>query len=164
MAQRTISQAGSFSDDDINAINGNFTDLYTSNRVPTNMTAAGALTAAVNANRINTVNSAAGIAITLPASTGTGNTYPIFIGTTITSGNTTITAIGSDKISGNAYQSGATGAATAFYIASGTTVTLNGSTKGGIKGDYMSFRDVSAGLWNIEIDGSITSTAATPFS
>lgn len=163
MVQQTLSQAGAFSGDDINIINSNFSDLYTNNRLPANMTAAGAL-ATTNANRITTVNSAAGIAITLPPSTGSGNTYPLFIGTTITSGNTTITAAGSDKISGNSYQSGAAGAATAFYIASGTTVTFNGSTKGGIKGDYLSFRDVSAGLWQIEIDGSITGTAATPFS
>lgn len=164
MAQQTLSQAGAFSGDNIAAINANFTDLYTSNRVPTNMTAAGALTATTNANRINNINSAAGIAITLPLATGSGNSYPMFIGTTVTSSSTTITAAGSDKISGNAYQTGAAGAVTARYIAAGTAVTFNGTTSGGIKGDYLTFRDVATALWSVEIDGSITGVAITPFS
>lgn len=130
---------------------------------PVNITTAGALSSA-NAGKINTVNSAAGIALTLPAATGTGNIYTLFIGTTVTSIGTTITAAGSDKITGSAYQTGATGAATAFYIASGTTVTLNGTTKGGIKGDLLTFRDVGAALWSVEVLESITGTAATPFS
>lgn len=167
MAQATISQAGSFSDDDINALNANFTDLYvtapTAARVPANITAAGALGAA-NVNRTSTINSAAGIALTLPLAIGSGNEYRLFIGTTITSIGTTITAAGSDKISGQAMQTGATGAATAFYTAAGTVVTLNGTTKGGIKGDLVTFRDVATALWSVNVTGSITSTAATPFS
>lgn len=130
---------------------------------PINITTAQTLTTA-NAGKINTINSAAGIALVLPAATGTGNTYSFFVGTTVTSIGTTITAGGSDKISGSAYQTGATGAATAFYIASGTTVTLNGTTKGGIKGDYITFRDVATALWSVEVLESITGTAATPFS
>lgn len=129
-----------------------------------NITAAGALTAAVNAGVCNTVNSAAGIALTLPAATGTGNTYTLYINTTVTSIGTTIATIGSDKITGNAFQTGATGAATAFYIASGTTVTLNGTTKGGIKGDIVTFKDTASGLYSVKIEESITSSAATPFS
>lgn len=163
MTQQTIPDVGSYSVANQTAANNNFNDLYTNNRIPVNIAAALTLGAA-NANRLNTVNSAAGIAIVLPLATGTGNTYSFFIGTTITSIGTTFTAAGSDKISGNAYQTGATGAATNFYIAAGTTVTLNGTTKGGIKGDYLIFRDVSAALWNVVIEESITSTAATPFS
>lgn len=164
MAQQQVSQAGSFSNDDINVINANFTDLYQGTNDPVNITAALTLNPAANAGRINTVNSAAGIALVLPAATATGDEYKLFIGTTVTSIGTTITAAGSDKISGNAYQTGATGAATAFYIAAGTTVTLNGTTKGGIKGDFIVFRDVGAALWSVTVMGSITSTAATPFS
>lgn len=143
---------------DINTIAGGATKVV-------NVTTAGALTAAGNAGKITTVNSAAGIPLTLPAATGTGNIYTLFIGTTVTSIGTTIATIGSDKIAGNAYQTGATGAATAFLASgSGTTVTLNGTTKGGIKGDVIKFRDVSSGLYNVEIEESITSSAATPFS
>lgn len=167
MTQQILVKQGAFDADLENAINANFTDLYitapAAARVPANITAAGALGAA-NVNRVSNVNSAAGIALTLPLATGSGNNYQLFIGTTITSIGTTITAAGSDKISGNAYQTGATGASTAFYIAAGTTVTLNGTTKGGIKGDYIIFRDVASALWNVEIMSSITSTAATPFS
>lgn len=130
---------------------------------PVNITTAQTLTTA-NAGKINTINSAAGIALVMPAATGTGNTYTFFIGTTVTSIGTTITTGGSDKITGSAYQTGATGAATAFYIASGSVITLNGTTKGGIKGDLITYRDVGAALWSVEVLESITGTAATPFS
>lgn len=131
--------------------------------VPINITTAQTLTTA-NAGKINTINSAAGIALVMPAATGTGNTYTFFIGTTVTSIGTTITAGGSDKITGSAYQTGASGAATARYIASGTTITLNGTTTGGIKGDLITYRDVATALWSVEVLESITGTAATPFS
>lgn len=144
---------------------GSEVQMFAPNSTPANITAAGGLTAVANAGRVNTVNSAAGIALTLPASTGSGNSYTLYIGTTVTSIGTTIATIGSDKIAGNAYQTGATGAATAFLAAgAGTTVTLNGTTKGGIKGDIVKFRDISAGLYSVEIEESITGTAATPFS
>ncbi len=131
---------------------------------PVNVTAAGALSAAVNAGRVTTVNSAAGIALTLPAATGTGNIYRVYIGTTVTSIGTTITAAGSDKLWGNANQAGSAGAATIFYTAGGSIVTLNGTTKGGIKGDLLTFIDVGSALWSVSIESSITGTAATPFS
>lgn len=134
------------------------------NGAPVNITAAGALTAAANGNRINTVNSAAGIALTLPAATGSGTRFRLYIGTTVTSSATTITPNGSDKLVGNAFQTGATGAATNFYAAAGASLSFNGTTRGGIKGDYVDLEDVATAVWSTRVLGSITSTAATPFT
>lgn len=132
-----------------------------------NITAAGAITKAANANAgiVNTINAAAGIALTLPAATGSGDVYEFFVGTTITSLSTTITAAGSDKLAGNFSQTGATGAATNFGNAgTATTLTLNGTTKGGFKGDVFSFKDVGAALWSVNGRTAISGTAATPLS
>ena len=131
-----------------------------------NITAALTLNENVHEGKILTVNSAAGIAIVLPASTGQGARYRLFIGTTITSVGTTIkVANASDTMGGQALQTGATGAVTAFLASSTSdTITLDGSTTGGIKGDYIELEDVSLNLWRVTIIGSITGSAATPFS
>ena len=130
-----------------------------------NITAAGALTQAANSGVCNTVNSAAGIALTLPAATGSGASYTLYIMTTVTSVGTTITTASGDYLFGSAYQTGATGAATNF-LASGTKhiITLNGTTTGGIKGDLVKMKDTGVNQWSVEIEESITGTAATPFS
>jgi hypothetical protein len=41
---------------------------------------------------------------------------------------------------------------------------MDGSTKGGIKGDRVILKDVAAGLWSVTVIGSATGTEATPFS
>jgi hypothetical protein len=122
------------------------------------------VTAAAHAGKVVTLNRAAGIAVTLPAATGTGARYDFVIGTTVTSNTTTITRAGSDTMAGNARQTGAAGAATAFNTASGTVVTLNGSTLGGFVGDRVVLTDIAAAVWQVEVSSKITGTAATPFS
>lgn len=139
-----------------------------------NVTAATlAVNAADHAGKIVTLNAAAGQAVTLPAATGTGNKYTFQVGTTITSNSTTITTgvtgASCDCYEGQAQQTGATGAITAFKTAakgsSGSDViTFNGSTTGGIQGDIVEVTDIAAGVWMTKITGSITGTAATPFS
>ena len=44
------------------------------------------------------------------------------------------------------------------------TVSLNGTTTGGIKGDYLEFEDVSINLWAVRAACSITGVAATPWA
>lgn len=124
-----------------------------------------ALTQGGHANKTVQLNNAAGIAVALPAATGTGDVYSMEVGTTVTSNNTIITPAGSDKIQGFAVQTGAAGATTSFAAAgAGTLTTLNGSTKGGIKGDIITYKDVAAGQWQVLINSNITGTAVTPFS
>lgn len=122
-----------------------------------------ALTLASHSDKIVTVNAAAGCAITLPAATGTGARFRIFIGTTVTSNTTTITRAGADTMFGMIYQLADGGATLAAYECPGSTViTLDGSTKGGIKGDYFVLEDVASAVWSIIGHTSATGSEATP--
>lgn len=118
--------------------------------------------------RIITLNAAAGVAVTLPASVGGGAKYKFIIGTTITSVGTTIkVANTTDAFQGwSNYVGDDAAALTGFIAVAGTddTVTLNGTTTGGYVGDTVEFIDVGAGRWQVEIFGKATGGEATPFS
>lgn len=125
------------------------------------------VSAALHSGRIVTLNRAAGIAVTLPAATKTGCIYLFFIGTTITS-NSTVFSKGnaSDVISGIATINETAGPlTTGFLSASNTnTVTLNGTTTGGILGDWLQFVDVGTNQWMFSCMMAGSGTIATPFS
>lgn len=147
--------------------------VFGSPGAPVNSTAATlAITAALHANRVVTLNKASGQAVTLPAATGTGNKYMFSVGTTITSVGTTITA-GVTGASSDAFQGIALtedGATVTGYLAvagagGSDVITLNGSTTGGFAGDYIEMIDAGAGVWQItNFVTKSTGTAATPFS
>jgi hypothetical protein len=141
---------------------------------PVNVTASTlTVTAAAHAGRVVTLNRAAGVAVTLPAATGTGNKYTFQLGTTVTSNTTTITTgvtgTGCDSYEGNAllndsatvtgYTTAAPGSTTGSDV-----ITLNGSTTGGFIGDIVDLTDIGAGLWLCKLVAKATGTAATPFS
>lgn len=106
---------------------------------------------------------AAGQAFTLPASTGKRGKFRLYTGTSITSNTTTIKAAGTDTINGVADISGTT--AGTFGTASNTnTITLNGSTQGGLVGSYIDLEDVGGGAWSVRAHLTGSGTAATPFS
>jgi len=112
-------------------------------------------------------NRAAGTTFTLPAAVGSGCKYTVLIGTTVTSNNTIVqVANSSDVMTGiaiNGQDAGDT--AVIFETAVDTdTITLNGSTKGGIKGDRIELEDVAANTWAVRVEGSATGTEITPFS
>lgn len=113
------------------------------------------------------VNAAAGLTITLPAATGTGYEYEVLIGTTVTSNDVIIqVASADDTMTGLCINAADGGATTVAYetAADSDTITMDGSTTGGIKGDVVRLKDVAAGLWMVNILGSATGTEATPFS
>ena len=133
---------------------------------PRNFTDSATLTAA-DAGTVLTVNAAAGLTLTLPAASGTGRSFEIVIGTTVTSNNAIIqVANTTDVMTGLcilAQDSADT--AVAFETASDTdTITMNGSTTGGIKGDRIVLKDIASGLWSVSMTGSGTGSEATPFS
>ena len=111
------------------------------------------------------VNAAAGATLTLPASTGKGDEYTVFVGTTITSNNLIIKVANSTDI-----MQGVVGVATDIAgvtcpaASTSDTITMNGSTTGGVKGSYVVLTDVASGVW--EVAGALVSTGteATPFS
>lgn len=110
---------------------------------------------------------AAGQAITLPAATGSGKQYRFVVHTTITSNSTTIKAASaSDSFYGNQVVLADGGNTLAGFevAANDDTVTLNGSTTGGIRGDEFIFTDVATGLFYVKALTSGTGTEATSFS
>ncbi len=129
--------------------------------------AAGAMTAAANGNgKINVHSAAAGVAMTLPLATGSGAMFQIVVRTIVATSSLTFTCAGSDKLVGAIIQSKS---ATDIinYAANGssnTTVTLDGSTKGGNVGDHLRFIDVASGLWYVDGYTLATGTVASPIS
>jgi hypothetical protein len=125
------------------------------------------LTAATHANKTVVVDSVAPFAFTLPAATGTGDTYEIFINTPCTGTSSTISTVATAEVmSGVCWGATTSSNAVVGYIATATdnTVSLNGTTKGGVKGDLIVFVDVKTSTWSCQIFSSPTSTTATPFS
>lgn len=135
---------------------------------PVNATAATlTITQTSNAGSIVTLNRAAGIAVTLPAATGTGSVYRFLVGTSVTSNSTTIkVANATDVMTGSAYVISDNSAAVLGYrtAASDDTITLNGTTTGGLKGDLITITDVGTGLFAVSVFSAATGTEATPFS
>lgn len=120
-----------------------------------------------HSGKVVTLNAAAGMAVTLPAATGSGKHYRLFVGTTITSNSTTVkVANANDTMSGLAnLAQDAANTMVSFETAADTdTITLNGSTTAGILGDFIELIDVAANKWYVSVRGSATGTEATPFS
>lgn len=134
---------------------------------PRNITASTATIDPSYAGTVTTINRAAGSTITLPAAAGTGNVYRFMVGTTVTSNTVVIkVANASDTMSGLAVMAADGGnTSNAWETAADTdTITFDGSTTGGIKGDMVVLTDVASNLWHVTITGSSTGTEATPFS
>lgn len=131
-------------------------------------TATLALNASTHGGGVTVVASrASGITMTLPKALGLGTEFDIFVGTTITSNNLIIQVADAVDIMSGACIMGQDGADTAVVFetaADSDTITMNGSTKGGIKGDRIKLKSVQAGVWAVQIIASGTGTEATPFS
>lgn len=116
------------------------------------------------------MSSADGDTFTLPAAAGTGARYTVIVSTTVTSNSHIIQcANATDEFLGVIYQVDTdttdTVAAYPCLDADGfDTITMNGSTKGGLKGDRFDFIDVAAGHWNLVGYINATGTVATPLS
>src|SRR5574343_319908 len=100
----------------------------------------------LHAGKTITLNRAAGVTCTLPAATGSGDVYDFLVGTTVTSNadivkvaNATDTMVGMAILAQDAADT-----VVQFDAVAGTsdTISLNGSTTGGIKGARISVRDI----------------------
>lgn len=114
-----------------------------------------------------------GIVVTLPAATGTGDTYKFYVKTAVTSNVYKIqVANGTDIMSGVAFGSDdetpLSGTPTAIDMwvagASDDTFTMDGSTKGGKKGNHIEILDMAAGIFHVRAVLTQTATEVTPFS
>ena len=134
------------------------------------LTASDAITPAEHGNRIIALNALAGLTATLPAATGTGDTYTFAVSVTVTSNNYVIlVANATDEFVGTLLQTDADTSDTlvSYPCLDGDgfdTITMNGSTKGGIMGDRIVITDIAAGKFLISGHQSGTGTVASPFT
>lgn len=119
------------------------------------------------AGRVVTLSRAAGITVTLPAAIGSGARFTFIVKTTVTSNSDIIkVANASDTMCGGAFVCNDTDNSVSGFEAAGTadTITLNGTTTGGIRGDVIELLDMAANLWSVRVTSTATGTEATPFS
>ena len=112
------------------------------------------------------LNRAAGSTLTLPSAIGSGRSFTIFVETSASGGSYVVQVTTTDTMAGVAIL-GQDSADTAvlFETASDSdTITMNGTTKGGLLGDQINLVDVSSGRWMVRMIGSATGTEASPFS
>jgi hypothetical protein len=110
------------------------------------------------------LNRAAGVTATLPAAIGSGNRYE-FIGAVDATGDQIIQVVGDDTMAGVAYLGNDSAGASCFYTAATSdTITLDGSTKGGLKGWRVICDDIAADTWAVMVFSEASGTEATPFS
>ena len=131
------------------------------------------LTAATHANVPLILTRAAGVVATLPAASGSGNNYKFYVDTTVTTNAYIINvANATDVMTGVAFgsddESALAGTPTAIdmWVAGATsdTLTMDGSTRGGLKGNYVEILDIAAGLFHVKAVLTQTGTEVTPFS
>lgn len=132
---------------------------------PISGTAAITLNEDAHAGNIFVLDSATGRIVTLPASTGKGNVYTVYIKTTVSSGSHVIQVANStDVMNGGVALSTDIGGTNMLASATSDTITMNGSTTGGLAGSWVRLYDVAAGFWMVEGFLVTTGTEATPWS
>ena len=137
---------------------------------PVNVTSATQiLNSREHANRTITLNRAAGIAVTLPAATGSGDKYRFVVGTTFTANGTIKVANASDTMTGHAILAQDSADTVVQFGTAADTDTLTfytgaSNTTGGVKGAIVELEDVADNLWSVFYISEAGGTEATPFS
>lgn len=129
------------------------------------ITAATTLDDDAYAGRTINLNSTTGRIITLPPATGSGATYTIFVGATVSSGSHVVRVANANDIMQGTLAVTTDIDGVIFPTLSTTdTITMSGSTTGGVRGSRIELQDVAANLW--ALSGALVSTGAeaTPFS
>lgn len=127
------------------------------------------LNAASHAGRLVVLNLAAGIAVTLPPSAGTGDTYRLHVKTTFTGAATVKVANATDVMQGMAIL-GIDGGTLVPHLyptgATADTIDMLGTANstGGVFGEYIELQDILTGFWRVLVIGDAGGTEATPFS
>ena len=137
------------------------------------LTATDAITQAEHAGRILLMGEVGGNAaatFTLPAATGTGSEYK-FIVSVVNTSNYVIQVTGDDTIDGsvvvtNDTTAGGTASLISWpTVAATDTITLNGTTQGGVQiGDYLLLTDIATNQYTVSGLLNASGTEATPFS
>lgn len=134
---------------------------------PIAITASTTLNRNTHAGTLVNLSAAAGLTVTLPASTGKGDMYRLFVLTTVTSNSDIIKVANSTDVIQGAIDIAAAGGVagvTAGTATTSDTITMNGTTTGGIIGSYIELTDASLGFWLLSGCLIASGTVATPFS
>jgi hypothetical protein len=124
-------------------------------------------TVADHAERTVVLKRAAGITVTLPGATGSGNKYTFVVGATASGGNYVIkVANASDSMVGCAIAPADGGhSVNGWEVGSGNdTITLDGTTTGGYVGDTIQLIDAADNVYVVNAFLNQTGTEASPFS
>lgn len=155
---------------DLVAVEARATALETLTAGSTTLTNCTASTLAITSahhNHVITLNRAAGIAVTLPAATGSGIRFRIVVGTTFT-GAATVKVTGNDIMKGTATLFADAGATVVGFetAVDSDTIDLLGTSNstGGIAGAYIDLCDIAADTWFVNYVSDAGGTEATPFS
>ena len=133
--------------------------------LPVTVSTATSLKRNVHANGVLILlDSTTGRTLTLPASTGKGDTYEVYLPTTVTSGSHVVAALTTDIIQGSVAVAGDIAGVTCPTTATTDKITLNGGTTGGVLGSYLKLVDAKSGQWMVSGSLVSTSSEATPFS
>lgn len=137
-------------------------------------TATLAVTAALHAGRTVTLSKAAGIAVTLPAATGTGNRYRFVVAITFTGASTIKVANATDYFIGVALLNQDGGATVVGFATANTgtvateddTIDMLGTSNstGGFKGEVIEIEDIATAVFSVRVWSEAGGTEATPFS
>jgi hypothetical protein len=133
------------------------------------LVATGDITAAAHSGRklyMGEVGGNAAATFTLPAATGSGATYH-FIVSVVNTSNYVIQVTGDDTIDGSVilHQDSANTVVSFNTAATSDTITLNGTTKGGVSiGDELTLIDSASNQYTVKGVLTASGTEATPFS
>lgn len=165
MTQVLVTQEGCFDLGAKDAVNYNFTQLFSQQADLLSLTSSATLDSS-HAPYIIKLNAATGMTLTLPAATNSGIMFRIVATTSVTSNNYILkVANSSDTMQGVAMLGSSGGTSELFGTASTSdTITMNGTTTGGLRGSYIEIRDVANNLWQVRYHGVGSGVAATPFS
>jgi hypothetical protein len=155
------------SDNDDLVVNGQLAVANPSSRIVDVATSTLTVTRDEHDSRTITLDRVAGSTITLPQATGSGAKYRFAVKTTVTSNGYIIkVANATDVFTGRALvcQDGGDTVVGFETAASSDTITLNGTTTGGYRGDVVEIEDIASGLFLVKVSASATGTEATPFS
>lgn len=129
------------------------------------LTASTTLTADGYAGKTIVLSAAAGLTVTLPAATGSGATYEIIVATTVTSNGYIIrVANSSDVMMGVLSVATDIAGVTCPTTSTSDTITMSGSTTGGLLGSRVVLTDAAANKWAVSGELVSTGAEATPFS
>lgn len=122
---------------------------------------------ATHAGRVVTISAAAPFTYTLPASSGSGAKYMFQMQVAATATTSAIkVANATDIMQGIAIAVTTTSTNMEGFATSATsdTIVMNGTTLGGVVGDYYELVDVKTGFWSVRCYTAPTGSEATPFS